>query len=168
MNVANVADAPLPADGRPGDGEPIHGEGPRPAAGGHLFTTYRVAVIAGDGIGPEVIAAAQRVLEEVALRFGFRFEWQAVLAGGGAIDAYGKPIRDEDVALCDAADAVLLGAVGGPRWDDPAVAGPPRAGAVPPPQGASACSPICVRSPPSPRSSRRRRCGPNGCAAWTC
>jgi 3-isopropylmalate dehydrogenase len=83
-------------------------------------TLYRIAVIPGDGIGPEVIAAAQRVLEDVAGRYGFRFEWHPLVAGGAAIDAYGEAIRDEDLALCRSADAVLLGAVGGPKWDDPA------------------------------------------------
>ncbi|MEO7117855.1 MAG: 3-isopropylmalate dehydrogenase [Candidatus Limnocylindrales bacterium] len=80
---------------------------------------YRIAVASGDGIGPEVTAAAKRVLEATAERFGYAFDWDEVLAGGAAIDAHGAAIRDEDVARCAEADAVLLGAVGGPRWDDP-------------------------------------------------
>ncbi len=81
---------------------------------------YRIAVIAGDGIGPEVTAAAQRVLEATGERFGFAVEWDPIVAGGAGIDAYGTSLRDEDLDRCAAADAVLLGAVGGPKWDDPA------------------------------------------------
>ncbi|CAN5714372.1 3-isopropylmalate dehydrogenase [soil metagenome] len=84
-----------------------------------MSASYRVAVVAGDGIGPEVTAAAQRVLEVAATRFDFGLEWQPVVAGGAAIDTYGTALREVDLARCAAADAVLLGAVGGPRWDDP-------------------------------------------------
>jgi len=83
---------------------------------------YRLAAIPGDGVGPEVIAAAREVLDAAAAAFGFAIEWTEIAAGGAAIDAYGVAIRDEDVARCGQADAVLLGAVGGPRWDDPAAA----------------------------------------------
>ncbi|MEJ7747710.1 MAG: 3-isopropylmalate dehydrogenase [Candidatus Limnocylindrales bacterium] len=82
--------------------------------------TYRIVAIPGDGVGPEVVDAAIRVLDAVAGQFGFALEWQHIRAGGVAIDAFGVAIRDEDVALCASGDAVLLGAVGGPRWDDPA------------------------------------------------
>jgi len=102
VNTTHVADGPLPAE-----------------TDAHSVTTYRVAVIVGDGIGPEVIATAQRVLEDAAVRYGFEFEWHAVVAGGQAIDSYGEAIRDEDLALCQSSDAVLLGAVGGPKWDVP-------------------------------------------------
>ncbi len=123
--MARVVDGPLPVDrALPGDQalpaeEPLHGDRPRVTADAHRVTAYRVAVIPGDGIGPEVIAAAQRVLDDAASRYGFRFEWHAVVAGGAAIDSYGEAIRDEDLALCRASDAVLLGAVGGPKWDVP-------------------------------------------------
>ncbi|HUG48184.1 MAG TPA: isocitrate/isopropylmalate family dehydrogenase, partial [Candidatus Limnocylindria bacterium] len=82
--------------------------------------TVYVAVIAGDGIGPEVTRAAQAVLEAAGERFGLTFEWQELLGGGVAIDAYGTALRDEDLDVCADSDAVLLGAVGGPQWDDPA------------------------------------------------
>jgi len=81
--------------------------------------TYRVATIPGDGVGPEVVDAARRVVETAGGRFGFRVAWPEILAGGMAIDTYGVAIRPEDVEACDAADAVLLGAVGGPKWSDP-------------------------------------------------
>lgn len=80
---------------------------------------YRVVVIPGDGIGPEVIGAGRAVLDAVGDVHGFRIAWQELLVGGAAIDAHGKPIRDDDLAAAAAADAVYLGAIGGPRWDDP-------------------------------------------------
>jgi 3-isopropylmalate dehydrogenase len=81
--------------------------------------TYDIVTIPGDGVGPEVLAAGVRVLEAAGARFGFAFAWSPVLMGGVAIDAYGVAIRDEDVERCRVADAVFLGAVGGPKWDDP-------------------------------------------------
>jgi len=81
--------------------------------------TYRVATIPGDGVGPEVVDAARRVVNAVGGRLGFRVEWHEVLAGGIAIDTYGVAIRPEDVDACGASDAILLGAVGGPKWSDP-------------------------------------------------
>ena len=82
-------------------------------------TTYRIAAIPGDGVGPEVAAAASDVLDAAGQAFGFAVEWSELLAGGAAIDAYGTAMRDEDVAAAGQADAILLGAVGGPKWDDP-------------------------------------------------
>jgi 3-isopropylmalate dehydrogenase len=81
--------------------------------------TYRIASIGGDGVGPEVVAAAREVLDAVAARDGFGFEWLDVVAGGAAIDAYGTALRGEDLDLVRECDAIVLGAVGGPRWDDP-------------------------------------------------
>jgi 3-isopropylmalate dehydrogenase len=80
---------------------------------------YRVVAIPGDGVGPEVVDAARRVVDAASRRFGFSVEWIEIVAGGAAIDAYGVAIRDEDVEVCRGADAVLLGAVGGPKWSDP-------------------------------------------------
>jgi len=82
-------------------------------------TTYRVAALPGDGVGPEVLAQARRVLDAAGAAFGFDIEWSEHLVGGAAIDAYGVPFRDEDLAACREVDAILLGAVGGPKWDDP-------------------------------------------------
>jgi 3-isopropylmalate dehydrogenase len=81
--------------------------------------TYRIATIPGDGVGPEVVSAARTVLDAAAARFGFGVEWSELLVGGAAIDVHGVAIRDADVAAAGAADAILLGAVGGPKWDDP-------------------------------------------------
>ena len=83
------------------------------------MTTYRVAAIPGDGVGPEVVAAARTVLDAAGRAHEFEVEWTEVLAGGAAIDAHGIAISDGDVAAAGAADAILLGAVGGPKWDDP-------------------------------------------------
>ncbi|MEW5991033.1 MAG: 3-isopropylmalate dehydrogenase [Chloroflexota bacterium] len=81
--------------------------------------TYSIAVIAGDGVGPEVVGAARRVLAAAAEAHGFGFEWLEVTAGGIGIDTYGVAIRADDIEAAAATDAILLGAVGGPRWDDP-------------------------------------------------
>ena len=82
--------------------------------------TCRIATIPGDGVGPEVVAAARRVVDAASDQFGFAVEWSEHAAGGDAIDAHGVAIRDEDLAACGEADAILLGAVGGPKWDNPA------------------------------------------------
>jgi 3-isopropylmalate dehydrogenase len=82
-------------------------------------TTFRIAAIPGDGVGPEVLAAARSVLDAAAERFGHAIEWTELLAGGAAIDAHGVAIRPEDVTVAGTADAILLGAVGGPKWEDP-------------------------------------------------
>ena len=78
-----------------------------------------IAVLPGDGIGPDVTAEATRALRAVADRWGHAFELREAALGGCAIDAHGTPLPDATLELCRAADAVLLGAVGGPRWDLP-------------------------------------------------
>jgi 3-isopropylmalate dehydrogenase len=80
---------------------------------------FRIVAIPGDGVGPEVVAAGRTVLDATAALFGFRLDWTEIVVGGGAIDGYGVPIRDEDLQLARASDAVYLGAIGGPKWDDP-------------------------------------------------
>lgn len=78
---------------------------------------YRIAVIKGDGIGPEIVTEAMLTLEKVGEKFGHTFDFQEVLAGGCSIDANGIPLTQETIDICKAADSVLLGAVGGPKWD---------------------------------------------------
>jgi 3-isopropylmalate dehydrogenase len=78
-----------------------------------------ITVLAGDGIGPEVAAAGRAVLQRIAQRHGHRFEFSDQLIGGAAIDAVGEPLPAGTVASCKDSDAVLLGAVGGPKWSDP-------------------------------------------------
>ncbi len=78
-----------------------------------------ITLIPGDGIGPEVVAEGARALRAIAERFGHQFELREALLGGCAIDALGTAFPDETLRLCREADAVLLGAVGGPKWDDP-------------------------------------------------
>jgi 3-isopropylmalate dehydrogenase len=83
----------------------------------------KICVLPGDGIGPEIVTQALRVLDKVADKYGRTFETTEALIGGCAIDAEGEPLPAETVAKCREADAVLLGAVGGPKWDtiDPAI-----------------------------------------------
>ena len=88
----------------------------------------KVVVFPGDGIGPEVIAEAVGVLELVAARTGLALELEEGLIGGAAIDATGSALPAADLARAQAADAVLLGAVGGPKWDDPRAAVRPEQG----------------------------------------
>ncbi len=77
----------------------------------------RIAVTPGDGIGPEIVAEAVKVLGAVAEKFGHEFEMTTYLVGGAAYDAFGDCLPDESLAACKAADAILLGAVGGPKYD---------------------------------------------------
>ncbi|MHB8963429.1 MAG: 3-isopropylmalate dehydrogenase [Saccharofermentanales bacterium] len=78
---------------------------------------FKIAVIPGDGIGPEVTNAARTVLGVIEKKYGHTFVYEELLAGGAAIDATGSPLPDATVAACMSSDAVLLGAVGGPQWD---------------------------------------------------
>ena len=78
---------------------------------------YNIALLKGDGIGPEIVDSAVRVLGAVGEKFGHEFAFTPYLIGGAALDACGVPLPEETVAGCLAADSVLLGAVGGPKWD---------------------------------------------------
>jgi 3-isopropylmalate dehydrogenase len=80
-------------------------------------TSYRIAVLPGDGIGPEVTGEAVRVLQAVGKHTGVRFEFEHALVGGAAIDATGGPLPPQTLALCRASRAILFGSVGGPKWD---------------------------------------------------
>lgn len=81
------------------------------------FMMKKIAVVPGDGIGQEVVAGALQVLEGIAKKFNHTFIYQNALAGGAALDAVGTPLPDETLMLARNSDAVLLGAVGGPKWD---------------------------------------------------
>lgn len=78
-----------------------------------------IVLLPGDGIGPEVVAQAVRVLDVIASRWNHSFHYEEHLMGGCSIDRYGTALTEEALAACKSADAVLLGAVGGPKWDDP-------------------------------------------------
>ena len=80
---------------------------------------FKIAVLPGDGVGPDVVKEAQRVLDEVGRRFGHRFDYSTGDIGGIAIDKFGEALPAPTLSLCRRSDAVLLGAVGGPKWDDP-------------------------------------------------
>ncbi len=79
--------------------------------------SYRIVLIPGDGIGPEIVDGAVKVLKAVGEKYGHDFQFETVLAGGCAIDAHSVPLPDETLQKCLASDSVLLGAVGGPKWD---------------------------------------------------
>ena len=82
-----------------------------------MATAYKIAVLPGDGIGPEVMAEALKVLQRVSEKFGHQFEFNQQLVGGAAIDAKGKALPEDTVAACEASDAILFGSVGGPKWE---------------------------------------------------
>lgn len=89
---------------------------------------YNIAVVSGDGVGPEVTKEAIKVLDRIAKKFNHTFIFTEVPAGGLAIDLTGKPLPEETLKTCQSSDAVLLGAVGGPKWDnEPAENRPERA-----------------------------------------
>ncbi len=79
----------------------------------------KITLLPGDGIGPEIVETTVQVMDAVASKFGHAFEYESHLLGGIAIDETGTALPDETIAGCKRADAVLLGAVGGPKWDDP-------------------------------------------------
>ena len=80
---------------------------------------FAITVLPGDGVGPEVTAEAVKVMRAVGQRFGHTFEETVGRIGGNAIDEFGTSLPDETAALCHQTDAILFGAVGGPKWDDP-------------------------------------------------
>ncbi len=79
----------------------------------------KITLLPGDGIGPEIVKSTQTVLDAIAHKFEHRFVYSTHLIGGIAIDETGTPLPDDTIIACRASDAVLLGAVGGPKWDDP-------------------------------------------------
>ena len=82
------------------------------------MANYKITLLKGDGIGPEIVDQAVKVLDKAAEKFNFTVEYDEALLGGCAIDATGVPLPEETIAKCKASDSVMLGAVGGPKWDD--------------------------------------------------
>ena len=78
---------------------------------------YKIAVLKGDGIGPEIVDVATKVLEKIGEKFNHKFIFTRGYLGGESIDKYGVPLSDETIKICKDSDAVLLGAVGGTKWD---------------------------------------------------
>src|SRR5580700_11258466 len=87
-----------------------------------------IAVLPGDGVGPEVTRAAVQLLVDCAAAFEHQFEFRELAFGGAAIDAFGAPLPEETLAGCRSSDAILLGAIGGPNWDALALDERPEAG----------------------------------------
>ncbi len=96
---------------------PLLPVGESPAIFPHMSRSHRITILAGDGIGPEVMAESLRLLNAVQAKFGFTVARSEHLVGGAAIDATGHPLPPETVAACEAADAILFGSVGGPKWE---------------------------------------------------
>ncbi len=88
----------------------------------------KITLLPGDGIGPEVVTEARKVLATIAANYNHQFTYQEAIIGGIAIDQLGSALPDESLAMCLDSDAVLLGAVGGPKWSDPAAAVRPEQG----------------------------------------
>ena len=78
-----------------------------------------IAVIKGDGIGPEIVTEAMKVLDKVAEKYGHKFNYTQLLMGGCSIDANGVPLTDETIEACKASDAVLMGSIGGDTTTSP-------------------------------------------------
>src|SRR6266446_7827672 len=92
--------------------------------------TYKIAVLAGDGIGPEVMAEARRVLAVVGKKFDLAFEYTEARVGGIAIDADGKALPEATLRVCRESDAILFGSVGGPKWESLPPSEQPERGAL--------------------------------------
>jgi 3-isopropylmalate dehydrogenase len=86
---------------------------------GGLMSNFNIALLPGDGIGPEVVAEGVKVLDAIGARFGHEFGYQEDIVGGAGIDTFGVALRDETLTMCRQQDAIFFGAVGGPKWDDP-------------------------------------------------
>lgn len=95
-----------------------------------MSRVFRIAVLAGDGIGPEVMAVARDVLLAVGRKFSIAFDLREAMVGGAAIDAVGRALPTETLAECEAADAILFGSVGGPQWESLPPAEQPERGAL--------------------------------------
>ncbi|MBR6281930.1 MAG: 3-isopropylmalate dehydrogenase, partial [Lachnospiraceae bacterium] len=80
---------------------------------------FQVGVIKGDGIGPEVVTEAQKVLDAIAVKYGHEFDYKEILMGGCSIDATGEPLTDDAIAAAKASDAVLMGSIGGNTQTSP-------------------------------------------------
>ncbi|CAN5761926.1 3-isopropylmalate dehydrogenase [soil metagenome] len=93
-----------------------------------MTASYKVLMLPGDGVGPEVLDEAGQTLRQIASARGFNVEFSHANVGGAAIDAHGVPVRDEDIELARSCDAVMLGAVGGPQWENVAPEIRPEAG----------------------------------------
>jgi 3-isopropylmalate dehydrogenase len=98
------------------------------SSGAQATNARKIVLLPGDGIGPEIVQVAVNILKDCAAEFGHRFEFAEFPFGGCAIDATGMPLPPETLAACKAADAILLGAVGGPKWDAQPIGKRPESG----------------------------------------
>ena len=105
---------------------------------------FRIAILAGDGIGTEIVPEAIKVLQAIGKIYNHKFEFCEGLIGGAAYDQVGIPLPGATLDLCYSSDAVLLGAIGGPKWDNLPVSLRPEVGALLPLRRELGCMPICV------------------------
>ena len=106
----------------------------------------KITLLPGDGIGPEVVTEARKVLTAIAAKYNHQFTYQEAIIGGIAIDQMGTALPEESLAACLESDAVLLGAVGGPKWSDPTAAVRPEQGLAASAQGTQCiCQPRPVK-----------------------
>ncbi len=126
-----------------------------------------IVLLPGDGIGPEVVEQAVRVLEAAAASAGASLSFTERLLGGCSIDKFGTAMTDETLVDCQKADAVLLGAVGGPKWDDPQAKVRPEQGLLGL-RKAGWFMPTCARSACTPTWFRLLHWSLNDWRAWTC
>ncbi len=96
--------------------------------GQRIFMNFNITLLPGDGIGPEVVTEGVRVLDVISSKYNHAFQYKERLMGGCSIDKYGSSLTDETLAVCQSADAILFGAVGGPKWDDPSAKDRPERG----------------------------------------
>ena len=108
-----------------------------------------IAIIKGDGIGPEIVTEAMGILDAVAAKFGHTFTYVDAPMGGNAIDKFGVPLPDSSLATCRGADSVLLGAVGGPKWDDQPAANRPERGLLKLREGMVGAPIVLLSEPPA-------------------
>lgn len=94
------------------------------------MNSYKIAILPGDGIGPEIMVQAERVLDVVSAKYGFKIEKESADVGGVAIDKHGCPLPEATVKVCENADAILFGSVGGPKWDHLPTEQRPESGAL--------------------------------------
>ena len=110
-----------------------------------MSKNYKIAILPGDGIGPEVMKEAVRVLDTVADRFGFKVEGEWADVGGAAYDNHGTPLPESTLKLGEASDAILFGSVGGPKWEHLPPNLQPERGAYSHFANILNCSVICAR-----------------------
>ena len=119
-----------------------------------------IAILPGDGIGPEIMAEAVKTLDAVKRRFGLSFEYRYADVGGCAIDRHGTALPDETLRICESSDAILFGSIGGPKWETLPPAEQPERASLCGCGSTSTCSATCGPAGWARRWPPRARCDP--------